>query len=459
MPLILASNSASGGYEVDNSLRFNYLTSDSLTKTFASSGNRRTWTFSCWFKRSNITNNIIQGLLEGGITNSTSVDISGVRIEADNTVKVLDYVSGFTTNVTTSQLFRDISAWYNIVVAYDTTQATSTDRIKIWINGSQVSALSTTTYPSLNYQGFINGSGIQVLGACVFSGLIEFFDGYMSEVYLIDGQALDPTSFGQTDPSVSSSGIWIPKAYSGSYGTNGYYLKFANSAALGTDSSGNGNNWTVNNLTSVDQSTDTPTNNFNTWNSLNKHASSTASDGNLTYTTSGTSQFEPAQCTIGFSAGKWYCEHKVNSIGATGFLLGIFKTSVSGMVQSEMDTARFAYNLVNGDIAKNASNIQTGLATFTTNDILGIAVDITNGTLIFYKNGSQVGTTITDSDITNNEWTFGVQPRLCGFSSNFGNPPFTISSGNTDGAGFGNFEYAVPSGYYALCTKNLADYG
>jgi hypothetical protein len=439
-----------------SSARFNSGSSDYLSRTPSSTGNRQIFTISCWVKRSILTasgKNIMvawDGAKASASFGSAIYFNSSDQIEVDHDIAGSDYT--FNTNM----VFRDVSAWYHIVLAVDTTQATAANRQTIYVNGSSVTlATSALGFPVQNFNTYFNFSGGENdIGSNYFSA--GYADQYMSEFYLIDGQALTPSSFGQTD---TTTGIWIPKAYTGTYGTNGFYLNFSNAASLGTDASGNGNNFTVNNLTSVDQSKDHPTNNFCTWNSLNKFADSTITDGNLTYTTSGTSQYEPAQCTIGFSAGKWYSEHKVNSIGATALFLGIYKTSLSGNVQSSMDTGRFAYNLQGGNIVKNASDIQTGLATFTTNDILGIAVDMTNGTIKFYKNGSQVGTTITDSDITNNEWTFGTQPRLCGYSSNFGQPPYSVSGGYSDGSGYGNFNYQPPSGFLALCTNNLASNG
>jgi hypothetical protein len=439
------------GYQIPNSCRFNSGSSDYLSRTQSSTGNRQIFTISMWAKRSVLGSTYDHFLWSSN--DPASGNYSSLLFSGD-AFRYYDYGGSLTHDVITTQLFRDVSAWYHVIVAVDTTQATSSNRVKMYVNGSQITSFSTATYPSLNYNTFANLSGYGTQVGFQING--TYYNGYLSEVYLIDGQQLTPSSFGETD---STTGIWTSKAYTGTYGTNGFYLKFANSAALGTDSSGNGNTFTVNNLTSVDQSTDTPTNNFCTWNPLNKFSASTLTDGSLTYTTSGTSQYEPAQCTIGFSAGKWYSEHKVNSIGATALFLGIYKTSLSGDSQSSMDTGRFAYNLQGGNIVKNASDIQTGLATFTTNDILGIAVDMTNGTIKFYKNGSQVGTTITDSDITNNEWTFGTQPRLCGYSSNFGSPPYSVTGGYTDAGGFGNFSYQPPSGYYALCTRTLAALG
>jgi hypothetical protein len=168
------------------------------------------------------------------------------------------YTGSFQLKLITSQVFRDMSAWYHIVVAVDTTQATDTNRVKIYVNGSQVTSFLSTLYPSQNTDTSVNQSGAPCR---VGAGTSLYFNGYMSDVYLIDGQQLAPSDFGEFD---EDSGIWKPIAYEGTYGTNGFYLEFKDSSALGDDTSGNGNDFTVNNLTSIDQTTDTPTNNFAT---------------------------------------------------------------------------------------------------------------------------------------------------------------------------------------------------
>ena len=453
MPLILGTNSIKDtGYDVANSLRFNDGSSDYINRTPSGAGNRKTWTFSIWFKRSNIS--LAQKIFSvtGGGSNNFEC-----YFNTNDTLAFYHYSSngGVTDSfLGTNQVFRDTSAWYHLVLAVDTTQATASNRVKMYVNGSQITSFSTAIYFNQNYDTYINSTNEHRIGANLNNS--QYFDGYMCETVLVDGSQLGADSFGEFD---SATGIWKPIDVSGlTFGTNGFYLDFQNSGSLGADVSGNSNNFTVNNLTSVDQSTDTCTNNFATWNPLDKHASSTLSEGNLKYATSGTSQYEPVKCTIAFADGKWYSEHQINSLSTTACYIGIYGSSVSGQSQSEMDTLRFAYNVKSGEIIKNAGNIQTGNPTFTTNDILGIEVDLDNGTLKFYKNGTQVGTTVTDSDITNNEWVFGSQPRLATFTSNFGSPAITISSGNSDPDGYGNFEYSTGVGY-ALNTKNLAEYG
>ena len=420
-----------------------------LKRDITSDGNKKIFTFSMWVKRGTLGSE--QRLLMGYDAGSGE---DFFQFNSNDKIKIASANGvSYLLDLDSSRVFRDTSAWYHLVFSYDSTQATNTNRVKLYVNGEQETL--TGTFPAQNNDIlFWNTSGddIDIGGRSKLNNL--YFDGEMAHVHFIDGTAYDASTFGETD---ATTGIWKPKtAPSVTYGTNGFFLKFENSGAFGTDSSGNGNNFTVNGT--MTQTIDTPSNVFNTWNALDKHASSTLSNGNTKYATSGTSQYEPAKCTLGFSAGKYYSEHQINSLSTTACFIGIYGTSVSGQSQSEMDTLRFSYNVKNGEIIKNASNLQTGLATFTTNDILGIEVDCDSGTLKFYKNGTQVGTTITDSDISSTEWTFGTQPRLATFSSNFGNGYFgttAVASAQNPDDGIGIFEYSVPTGYKALCTKSI----
>jgi hypothetical protein len=274
----------------------------------------------------------------------------------------------------------------------------------------------------------------------------------MSQFYFIDGQQLTPSSFGETD---TLSGIWIPKTYTGTYGTNGFFLEFENSASLGTDSSGNGNNWTLNNLTSIDQTTDAPNNNFATWNFLYPGGNQTFTEGNLQIATGTTGG---SIGTIAVNTGKWYWEIKIISATALARIAGVFQLLGTNTNLFSQGTV---YYKLNGN--KDINNVDSAYgASLTTDDIVGVAIDVDARSVTFYKNGvSQgaidlssvynVGDDITPSMIQSSSTNQTV-------AANFGNPPFAIVSGNSDANGFGNFEYAVPSGYYALCTKNLSEY-
>jgi hypothetical protein len=280
----------------------------------------------------------------------------------------------------------------------------------------------------------------------------NLLDGYLSEVYNIDGQALTPSSFGETD---FDTGIWKPKAYTGTYGTNGFYLQFKNSASLGTDSSGNGNTFTVNNLTSVDQSTDTPTNNFATWNPLYAYGNQSFTEGNLQLATGSSGG---STGTIAVNTGKWFWECKVISTISTARIAGIFQ-----MIGTNTDLGGTGSIYYSADGQKNINGTSSSYgASLTTNDIVGVAIDVDNRSVTYYKNGTSQGAISLTSVYNVGDYITASLVQSGGSSQsvgiNFGSPYYSGGS-NTDGAGFGNFSYSVPSGYYSLNTKNLATYG
>ena len=451
MPLILGTNSIKDtGYNVDNSLRFNSGSTDSLSRTPSSASNRRTYTISMWFKRSSLTSD--NGY--SALFTASSGD-SGIFLNNDGTLEWYE-ASG---QLDTSRVFRDVSAWYHVVVAFDTTQGTASNRVKLYINGVQETAFDTETYPNENAEGLINNTGKHAIGVRATSTNMAY-GGYMAEVVLIDGTALDPTSFGEFD---SDSGIWKPKDVSGlTFGTNGFYLDFESSGSLGADVSGNGNNFTVNNLTAIDQSTDTCTNNFATLNPLTK-SSATFSEGNLKQGGAGAS----AVATFGVSSGKWYFEQKIlggNNEAHLGFALensSIFKDNVTGStVRGSGYVSLYSFD---GKIY-NEGSATSSFGTFSANDIISFALDVDAGDIFLYQNGTLLnsGSAVVSGKTGKTWFPFGNfdAGNVTGIEHNFGGTQtFTISSGNSDGNGYGNFEYSVPSGYYALNTKNLAEYG
>ena len=466
MSLIIPANSLSGGYAVDNSCRFNDGSSDGFSLS-GQNGNRKTFTFSCWVKR---------GVFGENFLFNSRIDASNHFLTRFTGAHQLELVNRTSASnnffVTTNRLFRDVSAWYHIVVAVDTTQSTANDRVKFYVNGVQETSFATQTIGSQNADLSLNVStATHYIGQENISGY-NFFDGYMAETVLIDGQALDPTSFGEFD---ADSGIWKPISVSGlTFGTNGFYLDFEDSSALGADVSGNGNNFTVNNLTAVDQSTDTCTNNFATLNPVYKSSSQpTFSEGNLRQAPN-TTTYQNAFSTIGVTSGKWYVEMKVNGTANSANYFGVSAETEYDYLQSNgnvIGTTDKGYSIAmaSGDKRTNGSNSSYGSAIADT-DIFMIALDIDNAKVWFGKNGTWFasgdpasGSNPAFSSInTAYPYFFGGAVYTAGYTSvdwNFGNPPFTISSGNADADGYGNFEYAVPSGYYALNTKNLAEYG
>ena len=455
MPLIIPANSITGGYEVDNSLRFDDGSSDYLNRTPASASNRKTWTFSAWVKRGVLDTNCY--FFGNYFANNDSSQLY-LGFNTSNQLRLSDF-NNTSFLAVTNQVFRDVSAWYHIVLSFDTTQGTSTNRWKIYVNGEQITSFASSIYPSLNFDTSINTAQNHFIGYVNVGGYI--YDGYMSEVVFIDGQQLDPTDFGEFD----DSGIWKPIAYTGTYGTNGFYLDFENSGSLGADVSGNGNNFTVNNLTSIDQTTDTPTNNFATLisNFGVRYSTQTYSEGNLKV--AGGAGFELSPASIAPSSGKWYFEAKMDSI--TNYpTIGFQETSQARTNNFWVASTSQGYGLhFDGTLYNN--NSSTGsLTSYTTGDIMSLALDLDNGKAYFGKNGTwlgsadpSAGTNPAFSSIPSGTYYLGVSNYGSTWSANFGNPPFTISSGNSDANGYGNFEYAVPSGYYALCTKNLSTEG
>jgi hypothetical protein len=466
MSLIIPANSLSGGYAVDNSCRFNDGSSDTLSKTFGSaSSSNTTFTVSAWVKRAKLSAN--QDVVSA-FQSSSGLQTDLIRFGSADDLEFYAHTTNASGNadIQTNRLFRDVGAWYHIVLALDTTQATASNRVKIYVNGVQETSFSTENY--MNQNGTIIwglGSGTEhTIGAV---GTSNYFGGYVAEVCYIDGSQLDPTSFGEFD---EDSGIWKPISVSGlTFGTNGFYLDFEDSAALGDDVSGNGNDFTVNNLTAIDQTTDTPTNNFATMNPLgNFYPASTFSEGNLKMvTSSGSPSWSFNLATIGVSTGKWYWE--IKSVSGSSIMLGIsslFSTSASDQLGESNN--QYSYN-DSGLIRNNGSTLAT-YSSYTTNDIIGIALDATNNKFYVSNNGTfqnsadpsagTGGISISQTSSGTGFWFpaggDGNTPSIT-LDFNFGNPTFTISSGNTDGNGYGNFEYAPPSGYLSLCTANLSE--
>ena len=464
MSLIIPANTlASGGYEVDNSCRFDG-SSSSLNLAPSSGGSVQKFTFSCWFKRC-IFGTSHEIFSHVAVNNNTDfrifISTDSLRIiNQNNTSDTINYV--------TNRLFRDPSAWYHIVIAIDTTDSTAGDRVKVYVNGIRETSFSSSTAPSVNENLQINGGAntMNFIGQRYTGSGSIFFNGYMAEVVYVNGTANAVTDFGEFD---EDSGIWKPIDVSGlTFGTNGFYLDFEDSANLGNDASG-GTDFTENGLAATDQSTDTCTNNFCTMNSLDNYLQgATFSEGNIklvTYNGSGKTAWSTG--TIGVSTGKWYWEVKVSSTGNDFDTIG-FAPSVTTSASAILGdtTNSVGWHGYNGQFRKASSALAT-LSTYTTNDILSFALDLDNNLIYVYKNGSIQnsgnGLAITAAASVSSGFYYpaaGTNDNAAGtYEFNFGSPSFSISSGNTDGNGYGNFEYAVPSGYFALNTKNLSEFG
>ena len=431
---------------IANTCRFDDGSSDYLNLTLPNAhGGVYKWTYSFWVKRSVLgTNQIIAG------TRNSGTYYSQIKFTSNDDFEVNDYRTSYKLQKITDRKFRDTSAWYHIVVSSD--NSVSSPEAEIYVNGVKETSFSTTNEYSQNESTSFNNSYPNYIGQ---KGTGDYFDGYICEMIFVDGQALDHTSFGKFNPITN---IWEPIAYTGTYGGNGFKLNFSDSSNLGDDTSGNGNDFTVNNLTSIDQSTDTPSNNFCTLNYLDS-GTITFSDGNLTAVSE--SDYHATKGTIGVNTGKWYFEAKINTpaggstvdnfIGITGD-----NTAVTGTTYDNNPSVIYTGS---GTIDKDGTEVQSSLATFSSGTIVGVALNMDDSEIEFYVDGSKQGSTQSISSFTGFYLPFYIGSNDRTASFNFGAPPYTISSGNADANGHGNFEYAVPSGYFALCTKNLSEFG
>lgn len=448
--ILAGSSGQAAGYNIDQSLRFENGDSAYLSRTPASAGNRKTWTWSGWVKRGSL--DVIEDLFLAK-TNSTS-DFS-IRFNASNqflirrrTSAVLDYSSS------TSEVYRDVSSWYHIVIAFDTTQSTAADRVKLYINGESV--VVSGTFPSLNSDEPVNNTIVHNIGADTINS--RYLDGYLAEVNFIDGQALTPASFGKTDLDTNQ---WVPIKYTGSYGTNGFYLKFQDSSALGDDSSGNTNDFTVTNLAATDQVLDSPTNNFCTINPIDRGSTLTGtfSEGNTRVVINNDLA---VRGTIMYpKTGKWYAECLYKDDDKTtewGFRdLNDFNKGFQVYTSGTVSQLRIRKdNVTVADLSASYPGVNT---------IYSIAYDADTGDVEAFVNGSSVysgtlGTVGLDyiphflhgssdpafySDIVVN---YGQDSSFAGNKT---------AQNNTDANGIGDFYYTPPSGYLALCEDNLPD--
>ena len=444
-----------------------------LSKTFGSAGNTKTMTLSFWLKRSGLGNELY--FLYSSGADASNRD--GIRFTNESIDIILQRNDTTYYRLLTNRKFRDTSAWYHIVVEIDTTQVTSSDRMKLYVNGVQETSFSTETYPTQNLDLYFINTTAQTIGSFYTGG--NYFDGQMAHFHLIDGTTYDADTFGETD---ATTGIWKPKtAPSVTYGNNGFFLKFENSGAFGTDSSGNANNFTVNGT--MTQTIDTPSNVFATANVLVNvpDTTSNTSNGNLTIENidSGSgSSHKTMFGTIAISKGKWYWECKAKSGVSTKFTVGFSEAGNQSSFQQVLGTNSIVGNqsntYVSGDaigwydttLYKNGSIVASSLSQIVANDIMMIAVDCDNGKIYFGKNGTWRVANSSTFDPAQNDTTFttgkfyvpAFSNEECGWFLNFGNGYFgttAVSSAENPDDGIGIFEYAVPTGYKALCTKSI----
>ena len=468
------------------------MTTTYLNKTFSTPTNRKKYTMAGWFKRSSLSSNQYFYSYDSG---GNAMFVIGFYSTDKFTVYDRDASSGSDDiNYVTTQVFRDTAAWYHFVVAVDTTDGTSGDRVKIYVNGERLTAFDQSIQPAQDYDTIANSAVSKDIGR--WQAGSNYYYGYMSQFIFIDGSALTPSSFGSTN----ANGVWIPNTSpSVTYGNNGFKLDFADSGAsaaagnFGSDSSGNNHHFTSNNLADNPSTTDTPHNVFCTINELSQQPSNpaTITQGGLKAENTSTANTDNNNTNILGTmypmTGKWYMEIKyVDGYTATDgtVMVGLMSSNVGrattynhGFIKNNGNNSHTVGYGNNGKVWYNNSELLSGLTTYTTGDIMGIAMDLTNGKFFVSKNGTFFsngtgaqdpanGTNPLYSSTNIQNPSDGMTPGIQLYSypngiaqMNYGNPSFSISSGNADANGYGNFEYAVPSGFYAMCSKNLAQYG
>ena len=467
--------SISTGYDIDNSLKFEPDNSEYIYRTPSSAGNRKTWTLSFWIKRTELADGSNTMRVFEAWTGSTGT--SALFTATDNFILDLSNGSNYFTS---NARFRDTAAWYHFVIRVDTTQGTASERARVYVNGSELAGswnsnigqntdLTWNLDVAHNFARFHNGD--------------SYVSAYYAEIINVDGTSLAPTAFGEFD---EDSGIWKPKAANPTYGTNGFKLEFKSSGSLGADTSGNGHTWSLNAIAAVDQATDTPTNNFCTLNVLNALSNG---GGNNEYTEGATKgkaleTAEMASGTMAVDKGKWYyeCKALTNSDIMAGW--GVPNKWGHHSVNPGYDTYSFAVHSIGRAYYYGNSYIDFSPSVeFNTNDIVSVALDADNGFAYWAKNGTWMnggnptsgstgtggfnyigGSTGANMDIVEGDYLVpAVRTNYATNGSillNFGGYTIiSISSAASDANGYGTFEYAPPSGYYALCTKNLAEYG
>jgi hypothetical protein len=430
-----------------------------LTRTLGS-GDTQRWTISFWTKKMMASGSLLSVGTSG---NYDMIYFNGNKFAYYSATGGADDFF-----IYSEQVFRDSSAWYHIVLAIDTTQATSSNRAKLYVNGEQITTFDgSNVYPSQNFNVRINSSSQHNIGNRIYSSDFNF-DGSMAHVHFTDGTAYDASTFGETD---ATTGIWKPKtAPSVTYGTNGFFLKFENSGAFGTDSSPNANNFTVNGT--MTQTIDTPSNVFATLNPLNYNSQPILYKNGNTVGYSSVATWSTAFSTLAVSSGKYYFEAKSST--NNGFV-GICKADETYPAQTagiylgnvSLGTASWGYYAQNGNYVHNGSFIAYGNS-WTNNEIIGCALDLDNNKLYFSINGvwqnsgdPTSGATGTGAiSITASTYFFGITKHDADseMQTNFGNGFFgttVVSSAENPDDGIGIFEYDVPTGYKALCTKSI----
>tara|TARA_R100000655_G_scaffold69856_1_gene108062 strand:- start:1016 stop:2503 length:1488 start_codon:yes stop_codon:yes gene_type:complete len=485
----VASATASTGYEVANSCMFHDGDSAYLTRNLGTStaGSGKKFTFSAWVKRATL------GTTQYLFSSSVSTHQAYLSFESDNTLRFRLIYGGTTYgDLITNAVFRDPTAWLHIIVNMDTTQSTDTNRTKMYVNGSQVTNFSTSTRPNQDSTFTVNNNTVnnqELSFGRDENGDGSYFDGYMTEVAWIDGTAYAASNFGEYDED--SPQIWKPKDFKDdvTFGTHGVYLDFEDSGDLDDDESGNGNDFTATNLAATDQSIDTCTINYPILNSVVQNFGSNNDrflEGALKYYNVNTN-WESAFSTFGFTKAKWYWEVKIITLASSNGYANLGVQDYDLLGSSGNTNANFIFNTAsagmeldyrggsNNNIFSANSNLQDAGVDWAADDIVGFAADMDNKKLYMHKNGTYLtiggsvgnptsgstgtGACAIPATFTTCTPAIGIYGANAIFHFNFGSANYTISSSNSDANSQGSFEYSVPSGYFALNSKNLAEYG
>ena len=431
------ATTAPSGYQLTRSLRFRASASAYLNRTFGTPTNQAKWTYSCWVKKSAIAAAGASCVISAGTGASDTTRFDCLFYTGDQIL----LQGGTTVFRQTTQVFRDPSSFYHFVIAVDTTQATESLKLRVYINNSEVSWTTTNAITTCGLN-----SAQTVCIARTGSG-VAFFDGYFAEAVFVDGQQLTPSSFGQTD---SATGVWVPKKYTGTYGANGFYLPLTDTSSttnLVKDSSGNGNNWTPNNIsltagTTYDSMIDVPyctgqingtqpSGNYCVMNRLDC-GSALLTNGNLKFDNNG-SYLNFARANFGVSSGKWYWEYKTTTASANNYALnGITTASVALGTDVTVASTSYGYYARNGNKYAAGTGSAYGTA-YDSSNVIGVALDLDSGTLTFYKNGVSEGVAFTGLS--------GTLYAMIG--AGMADVASTLNTGATP------FAYSPPSGYSA----------
>ena len=472
----IAGGNQSTAYEISNSLRF---ADGYLNRTTGTATSDKKLTLSFWLKNSVLGTDrkIIAKYADSN--NRFYVDVSSAGNLRTNAI--IGGTNSFT--MITDRVLLDPSAWMHIVLAFDTTQGTAANRIKIYVNGVQETSFSTETYPNQNLDLYWNSAENAGYIGYYRSGDTALGIGYLADLNFIDGAQKEASDFGRTD----GNGVWVPKKYLGTYGDEGFFLEFqqtgtsANASGKGADTSGNTNHFDDNSMATTDVTTDTPTNNYCTLNPLTKRpaANGTIAEGNLQYTAA--TNDSSIYGTMGITPGmKVYFEVKlVNNVAQNAIgIHNVYDGGDGAFIKGGGEAGTYSFKPRGASSVtqyfNNGSATNHSIDNVANDTIIGVAVDNANGQIHY----SIAGTYINSSDPTDNNPVAlvtgfgGASEQYLHFSLdtsggaseninqfNFGSPPYSESGGESDADGHGNFNQAVPSGYFALCTKNLAEYG